>query len=104
MVQAFLTGHLANAEPARVWQGNVLAHLIALHALRTFEPGGLLTVNGIEAVAATRHRDGGVPFVTSQDVFDTALAGIALADGDGPPQVIARMADWVAAQQLPDGG
>src|SRR6185437_14176957 len=52
--QAFLTGHLASAGPARVWQGNVLAHLIALHALRTFEPGGLLTVHGIEAVAATR--------------------------------------------------
>jgi squalene-hopene/tetraprenyl-beta-curcumene cyclase len=104
--QAFLTSHLASAGPARVWQGNILAHLIALHALRTFEPGGLLTTNGIEAVAATRHGDGdgGVPFVTSQDVFDTALAGIGLAAGDGPPQLIARMADWVAAQQLPDGG
>jgi squalene-hopene/tetraprenyl-beta-curcumene cyclase len=102
--QAFLTGHLASAGPARVWQGNVLAHLIALHALRTFEPGGLLTVHGIEAVAATRRCDGGVPFVTSQDVFNTALAGIAVADGDGPPQLIARMADWIAAQQLPDGG
>ncbi len=102
--QAFLTSHLASAGPARVWQGNVLAHLIALHALRTFDPGGLLMVNGIEAVAATRHCDGGVPFVTSQDVFDTALAGIGLAAGDGPPQLISRMADWVAAQQLPDGG
>jgi len=102
--QAFLTCHLANCEPVRVWQGNVLAHLIALHALRTFEPGGLLTVNGIEAVAAIRPCDGGVPFVTSQDVFGTALAGIALVAGGGPPQLIARMADWVAAQQLPDGG
>jgi hypothetical protein len=66
--QAFLTSHLASAGPGRVWQGNVLAHLIALHALRTFEPGGLLTMNGTEAVAITRHSDGGVPFVTSQDV------------------------------------
>jgi len=102
--QAFLTCHLASCEPAGVLQGNVLAHLIALHALHTFDPGGLLMVNGIEAVAATRHCDGGVPFVTSQNVFSTALAGIGLVAGDGPPHLITRMADWIAAQQFPDGG
>ena len=102
--QAFLTGHLITSGPAKVWQGNVVAHLLALHALHCFEPGGVLTFNGIAAVAATRHSDGGVPFVTSQDVFDTALAGIGLVTGDGSPQLITRMADWLAAQQLPDGG
>ena len=102
--QAFLTCHLANSEPAGVWQGNVLAHLVALHALRTFEPGSPLMVNGIEAVAAARHGDGGVPFIVSQEIFDTATAGIGLVAGDGPPQLTARMADWVAAQQLSDGG
>ncbi|RBQ17677.1 hypothetical protein DP939_22655 [Spongiactinospora rosea] len=102
--QAFLVGRLATGTLlGRPWQGNVLAHLIALHALRTFQPKGALLGTGLAAVSGTRRPDGGVPFVGSQDVYLTAMAGIALAGCGERPEVVARMADWIAGAQLPDG-
>ncbi|MFI0418898.1 prenyltransferase/squalene oxidase repeat-containing protein [Spongiactinospora sp. 9N601] len=102
--QAFLAGRLATGTLlGRPWQGNVLAHLIALHALRTFEPKGALLGTGLAAVSGTRRPDGGVPFVGSQDVYLTAMAGIALAACGERPDVVTRMADWIASAQLPDG-
>ncbi|MGW1373150.1 terpene synthase family protein [Streptomyces sp. NPDC002446] len=102
--QAFLVSRLAGAVPARVWQGNALAHLIGLHALHTFQPGGPLMASGVTAVAGARRPDGGVPFVTSQDVFNTALAGTALAASGHAPELVARMAHWIADRQWADGG
>ncbi|QFZ19561.1 terpene synthase family protein [Saccharothrix syringae] len=102
--QAFLVGRLAATVPGRPLHGNILTHLIALHALRTFQPKGPLLASGIATVSATRRPDGGVPFVSSQDTYLTAMAGIALAASGERRDVVARMADWIAATQLPDGG
>ncbi|MEU9116244.1 prenyltransferase/squalene oxidase repeat-containing protein [Streptomyces sp. NPDC048483] len=102
--QAFLVSRLAAAPPARVWQGNVLAHLIALHALHTFQAHGPLMASGATAVAGARRADGGVQFVTSQDVFNTAMAGTALSAAGQAPELVGRMADWVAERQWADGG
>lgn len=102
--QAFLVGCLTTGLAGRPWHGNVLAHLIALHALRTFQPKGPLLAAGITAVSGTRRPDGGVPFIGSQDVYLTAMAGIALAAVGDKHDVVARMADWLAGVQLPDGG
>ncbi|MGW0732421.1 terpene synthase family protein [Streptomyces sp. NPDC002851] len=102
--QAFLVSRLTAAPPARVWQGNVFAHLIALHALHTFQPHGPLMASGLAAVAGARRPDGGVQFVTSQGVFVTAMAGTALVAAGQAPEVVRRMADWVADRQWADGG
>ncbi|MBH1934167.1 hypothetical protein I5Q34_07630 [Streptomyces sp. AV19] len=102
--QAFLVSRLATAPPGRVWQSNVFAHLLALHALHTFQVHSPLMAGGLTGVAAARRADGGVPFITSQSVFITAMAGTALAAAGYAPEAVGRMADWIANRQHPDGG
>jgi squalene-hopene/tetraprenyl-beta-curcumene cyclase len=84
--------------PGPPWQGNHLARLMALFALRrrvdVREPQ-----LGIEQLPG-----GGLPFVTGLDVFATAIAGIALARIRPDDPRLATMADALAARQQPDGG
>ena len=87
-----------------VWQGNALAHLIALHALHTYQPGSTLLRDGLLALVRTANPDGGMPFIAGQEVFVTALAGTALAGTGDPDAVVPRMATYVADRQLADGG
>ncbi|MET8826265.1 prenyltransferase/squalene oxidase repeat-containing protein [Streptomyces sp. NPDC004610] len=91
--------------PDRIWEANYLARLLGLLALGR-DPGRRPAV--IEAVARTAQDlrpDGGLPFITGMDIFTTALAGLALtACGPAPGVPLARMADALAARQLPDGG
>jgi squalene-hopene/tetraprenyl-beta-curcumene cyclase len=102
--RAFLASRLASAGPGRVYEGNLLAHLIALFALQTRGPGEPLLHDGTAAMLRHQRSDGGVPFITGQEIWVTALAGAALAGTGGDRTFLIPMADKVASWQLPDGG
>jgi squalene-hopene/tetraprenyl-beta-curcumene cyclase len=102
--QMFLVQRLKQFGPDRVWQGNALAHLIALHALHTFQPACPLLHDGIEVLVKARNPDGGVPFIAGQEVWVTALAGTALAGADAPSALLNRIGTYLAGRQLHDGG
>lgn len=95
---------LSSFTAGAAWQGNVLAHVIALHALRTFQPGSELLRDGTRALVGTVNPDGGVPFIAGQEVWVTALAGTALAGAGDPADVVPRMTSYIADRQLADGG
>ncbi|MER5641776.1 prenyltransferase/squalene oxidase repeat-containing protein [Kitasatospora sp. NPDC002227] len=87
-----------------VWEGNHLARLLGLLALRkdpVRRPG---VRRALAQVAAELRPDGGLPFVTGLDVFATAIGGLALADTTRPTALLARMGEALAARQHPDGG
>ncbi|TJZ57050.1 hypothetical protein FCH28_06160 [Streptomyces piniterrae] len=83
-----------------VWEGNVLAHLIALHALHNCRPDSPLLSKGIDAITRTANPDGGIPFIEGQTVWVTALAGTALTLAGAPEPITLRMADYLADLQI----
>lgn len=102
--RAFLASRLRSAGPGRVYEGNLLAHLIALFALQTRGPGDPLVSEGACTMMRHQRPDGGIPFITGQEIWVTALAGAALAGTGGDRSFLVPMADKVASWQLSDGG
>jgi hypothetical protein len=100
----YLAGRLASASPDQVWEGNALAHLIALHALHACQPDSPLLHNGIASLCRIRNKDGGLPFISGQDIWVTALAGKALAEAEAPPSLLIQMGDRISGLQQRDGG
>ncbi|MFI6981204.1 prenyltransferase/squalene oxidase repeat-containing protein [Embleya sp. NPDC050154] len=113
---ADLTGHADEIDPADlrllldtqqasgIWEGNLLVHLLVLHALadRPYLDG--LIVNGVAKVLAHQRADGGVPFVTDTDTWCAVTAGVALDAAGAPYEVRRRIADYLAAGQRAEGG
>ncbi|MEU4846798.1 prenyltransferase/squalene oxidase repeat-containing protein [Streptomyces gilvosporeus] len=95
---------LRTARAGEVWQGNALAHLLALHALHTVDPLDAVTGTGVEALERIRNHDGGMPFISGQEVFVTALAVSALMCSGYDRTRLARCGDFLADCQLADGG
>ena len=102
--QNFLADALRSGHENEVWHGNLLTHVIALHALRTFDPDGALLREGSAALVRTMNPDGGVPFLAAQDIWVSSLAGQALGGAPGAGHAISRIGEFVAARQLSDGG
>ncbi|WP_217211780.1 prenyltransferase/squalene oxidase repeat-containing protein [Streptomyces sp. AC550_RSS872] len=100
----YLAGRLESAGPGQVWEGNALAHLIALHALHACQPDSPLLHGGIAALCRIRNSDGGLPFISGQEIFVTALAGKALAAARAPRSLLIQMADRISGLQQRDGG
>lgn len=83
----------------------VLRRILVLFALRSI-PGQERTLRtGIERVLGFQNQDGGFPYLSSLEIFCTAVAGLALAGAGRDParSVIAGMADYLASQQQADG-
>lgn len=90
--------------PGPAWEGNNLARLLGLLALRK-HPGHRRAVRRVlPDLAAALRPDGGIPFITGMDVFATATAGLALTVFGHRGPVVRRMADALAARQNQDGG
>ncbi|MFF6778712.1 prenyltransferase/squalene oxidase repeat-containing protein [Streptomyces sp. NPDC012637] len=89
----------------RIWEGNHLARLMALLALRHHPVLRAAAVRGTEHTVRHLRADGGLPFITGMDVFTTALAGLALtATGQTEHPVLDAAARALAALQHDDGG
>ncbi|GAA0451286.1 prenyltransferase/squalene oxidase repeat-containing protein [Streptomyces sp. NPDC046215] len=87
-----------------IWEGNLLVHLLALHALHALRPDDRQVGEGLRVLASRQNADGGLPFTDSHDVFLTAKAGLVLARACYGYRTVRRMGDFVAAAQRPDGG
>lgn len=101
--RAYVTGVLAQWR-GQVFEGNALAHLVALHCLHQVDPGHPAIGDGIGALEAIRDPGGGMPFNTGQEIFVTALAALCLARAGAEGDLLERMGDFLAGAQLPDGG
>ncbi len=100
----WLTRRLADCPPGRIWEGNALAHLIALHALHASQPHHPAINEGTAALVAATRPDGGTPFVAGQEVWVTALAGTALALAGVHEPLLHRIGDYLTTRQQRDGG
>lgn len=87
-----------------LWEASATTHLLGLHAIRTFRPGAQVLDDGLLRLCLAVGADGGVPFLDSQDLWLTAVAGLAFTGEDALAPFTARMADLVASWQAPDGG
>ncbi|MEV6380494.1 FAD-binding protein [Streptomyces sp. NPDC051773] len=87
-----------------LWEASATTHLLGLHAVRTFRPGAPALDDGLLRLCLAINADDGVPFLDSQDLWLTAVAGLAFTGHDTVAPYIPRMADLVAAWQAPDGG
>ena len=99
----YLTGVLAERR-GQVFDGNALAHLVALHCLHQVDPGHAAIGDGIAALEAMRHPGGGMPFIAGQEIFVTPLAASCLARAGAEGDLLERMGDFLVGAQLPDGG
>ena len=99
----YLTGVLAERR-GQVFDGNALAHLVALHCLHQVDPGHPAIGDGIAALEAIRDPGGGMPFIAGQEIFVTALAALCLARAGAEGDLLERMGDFLVGAQLPDGG
>jgi len=87
-----------------VFEGHVLNHLVALHALHRHQPRHPLLRRGIADALAARRPDGGIPFTYDLDIFATAAAGLALHAAGLPRHELAPLARYLIAHQQPNGG
>jgi squalene-hopene/tetraprenyl-beta-curcumene cyclase len=113
---AGLTGHPDVVAPAElrlltdtqaatgVWEGNLLVHLLVLHALVGRPDPADLVGAGIAKALAHQRADGGVPFVTDTDTWCAVTAGVALDAVGAPYEVRRRVGDHLASRQRVDGG
>ncbi|MFJ8140915.1 FAD-binding protein [Streptomyces sp. NPDC096013] len=99
-----LVSLLSSGRDRMLWEASATTHLLGLHALRTFRPGARAVEDGVLRLCLAINADDGVPFLDSQDLWLTAVAGLAFTREDTLAPFVARMADHVAAWQAPDGG
>ncbi|MFJ2624825.1 FAD-binding protein [Streptomyces sp. NPDC087532] len=86
------------------WEAGATTHLLALHAVRGFRPGHPVVDDGILRMTLAQNRDGGLPFLDSQDLWLAAVAGLAFLADDRLRPLTGRMGEFVASWQAPDGG
>jgi squalene-hopene/tetraprenyl-beta-curcumene cyclase len=87
-----------------VWEGNVLVHLLSLHALLPLPGTADIIRAGIAKALEHQRDDGGMPFVSDVDIWCTATAGMALSAVGVPHSALAPLARYLLAQQHANGG
>ncbi|WP_432082737.1 terpene synthase family protein [Streptomyces sp. WAC 04229] len=87
-----------------LWEASATTQLLALHAVRIFRPGAPVLEDGLLRLCLAINADDGVPFLDSQDLWLTAVAGLAFQGEETLTSYVPRMADLVASWQAPDGG
>lgn len=82
-----------------VWEGYLLMHLLALHALAGI-PGQEATVrSGLDTLLWYQRSDGGFPFAAEMHNWCTSTAGISLATAGASPGLVRAMAGVLAGHQ-----
>ncbi|MGH9127125.1 MAG: prenyltransferase/squalene oxidase repeat-containing protein [Acidimicrobiales bacterium] len=85
------------------WDGNLLVHILALHALAYRPSCAAVIAAGVTKALRHQRPDGGIPFVPDVDVYCTATAGLALICSRGAtPAQLAPLGNFVADQQRSD--
>ncbi|MFI9452450.1 FAD-binding protein [Amycolatopsis sp. NPDC052450] len=87
-----------------LWEASATTHLLGLHAAHTFRRTDRAVVDGLLRVTLAVNDDGGLPFLDSQDLWLTAVAGLEFLHHRDLTPLTHRMAEFVVAWQAPDGG
>ncbi|MFC9294726.1 prenyltransferase/squalene oxidase repeat-containing protein [Streptomyces sp. NPDC057011] len=95
---------LSTQNRSEIWEGNLLVHLSALHALHRLGGHEDIVRNGVDTLLEHQRRDGGIPFFTDTDTWCTATAGVALLAAGAPDDLIHAMADNLVRRQKANGG
>ncbi|WP_329274093.1 FAD-binding protein [Streptomyces sp. NBC_00691] len=95
---------LDDAAGRLLWEASATTHLLGLHALQTSRAGHPLIEQAVTGLLHTLDARGAVPFLDSQDVWLSAVAGLAFLDRPALRPYTARMGEFVAARQAGDGG
>ncbi|MFF0510251.1 hypothetical protein [Streptomyces sp. NPDC004250] len=98
-----LVSLLSQGDNRVLWEASATTHLLGLHAVRTFRPDDRVVQDGVLRLCLAVNADGGVPFLDSQDLWLTAVAGLAFTREQTLAPYVTRMADLVALWQAPDG-
>ncbi|MFB8171438.1 prenyltransferase/squalene oxidase repeat-containing protein [Kitasatospora purpeofusca] len=87
-----------------LWESNATTHLLGLHAVHTYQPAHPLLEQATAGLLQARAADGSMPFLDSQDVWLSAVGGLAFLARPALRRYTARMGAFVAARQAEDGG
>ena len=91
---------LIATDPATTtWEGYVLMHLLALHGLAGFAGYEATVRGGMETLLRYQRADGGFPFVAEMHNWCTATAGLSLAAGGAPPNLLQAMGRMLVVHQ-----
>ncbi|MET9535056.1 prenyltransferase/squalene oxidase repeat-containing protein [Streptomyces sp. NPDC006649] len=88
----------------RVWEGHLLAHVLALHALARLPGNDHLVRRGLTAMLPLQRADGGFPFVSDIDTWCTAIGGLALAVAGASTSLLHQVAGHLVSEQKQCGG
>lgn len=102
--RARLLGMLREGQERGVWENHTTAHLIGLLAAHEVAPGAAVVREGIGHLLGCQREDGGLASIANIDVFCTGPAAVALAWAGAKPEVLLRVGDYLAREQLRDGG
>jgi squalene-hopene/tetraprenyl-beta-curcumene cyclase len=86
------------------WEQHVLVSCVALMALARLGRASPSIALGVDFIARQLRADGGVPFITNEDVWVTCLAGVVLAEARVPAVELLRLEQYLLSLQQPDGG
>lgn len=95
---------LSTQRLARVWEGNILLHLLVLHALALLPGTERVIAEGMCKLRLHQRSDGGMPFVIDLDTWCSVTGGLALACAGAPAAPLAKVARHLLEQQRPGGG
>ncbi|GAA3367128.1 hypothetical protein GCM10020367_68720 [Streptomyces sannanensis] len=87
-----------------LWEASAATELLGLNALQSYRPGHPVIDRAITGLLHARDSDGGMPFLDSQDVWLSAVGGLAFLGRPALRRYTARMGEFVAAWQAADGG
>ncbi|MFE9045681.1 prenyltransferase/squalene oxidase repeat-containing protein [Streptomyces sp. NPDC007818] len=87
-----------------LWEASAATHLLGLNALQSCRPRHPLISRALTGLLLARDREGGMPFLDSQDIWLSAVGGLAYLNRRGLRPYTARMGAFVAARQAADGG
>lgn len=86
------------------WEQHVLVTAIALLALSRVGRASPRCALGLSFLASQLRPDGGVPFITNEDVWVTCLAGWVLSEARIPAAELQRTEQYLVSLQQTDGG
>ncbi|WP_405691025.1 prenyltransferase/squalene oxidase repeat-containing protein [Streptomyces sp. NBC_00057] len=87
-----------------LWEASAATHLLALNALQSCRPGHPVVGRAVTGLLLARDSGGGMPFLDSQDVWLSAVGGLAFLSRPALRPYAVRMGTFVASWQAPDGG
>jgi squalene-hopene/tetraprenyl-beta-curcumene cyclase len=83
------------------WEQQTLLTLLAMMGLGSAHPAFR---KGLEFISSLEREDGGIPFIDNQDVWVTALSGLALQAEGVYPEVQEQLASYLIPRQQANGG